>query len=476
MSLAVPPRDRVPASSRARAWSTSTRPRRRRRARPAIEAMDRYYDDYRASHPPRRLPARRRGDRRLRGRAREGRRVHGLDAPARPSSPATRPRRSTSSPTRGAAPTSARTTSWSITQMEHHSNIVPWQLRRRRAGLRAGRRRRPARPRRARRGCSPAGRSSSPSRTSPTCSARSTRSPRSLARAHAAGALVLVDGAQAVAAPAGRRRRARRRLLRLDRPQGLRADRHRRAARPPRAARGDAAVPRRRAHDRPRRRRRVHLGRAAREVRGGHDAGRRGDRPRRRASTGCRASAWTRCASTARDVVGYALERLSEVPGSHALRPVGPRAARLASISFALDGIHPHDVAEILGREGVCVRAGHHCAQPLMRRLGVAGHDARVVRRAHHARGRRPPDRRRSARCGRCSPDGRPVPREHPRALQAPASLGRARGLPTSSSTTLNPLCGDELKVQLKVDGDGKIADVALLRPRLRDLAGRRRR
>ena len=39
--------------------------------------------------------------------------------------------------------------------------------------------------------------------------------------------------------------------------------------------------------------------------------------------------------------------------------------------SFALDGIHPHDVAEILGREGVCVRAGHHCAQPLMRRLGV---------------------------------------------------------------------------------------------------------
>jgi cysteine desulfurase/selenocysteine lyase len=39
--------------------------------------------------------------------------------------------------------------------------------------------------------------------------------------------------------------------------------------------------------------------------------------------------------------------------------------------SFALDGIHPHDVAEILGRDGVCVRAGHHCAQPLMRRLGV---------------------------------------------------------------------------------------------------------
>ena len=41
-------------------------------------------------------------------------------------------------------------------------------------------------------------------------------------------------------------------------------------------------------------------------------------------------------------------------------------------ISFAIEGVHPHDVAEILGRDGVCVRAGHHCAQPLMRRLGVS--------------------------------------------------------------------------------------------------------
>ena len=42
-----------------------------------------------------------------------------------------------------------------------------------------------------------------------------------------------------------------------------------------------------------------------------------------------------------------------------------------ALISFSLEGAHPHDIGEILGREGVCVRAGHHCAQPLMRRLGV---------------------------------------------------------------------------------------------------------
>jgi cysteine desulfurase/selenocysteine lyase len=71
-----------------------------------------------------------------------------------------------------------------------------------------------------------------------------------------------------------------------------------------------------------------------------------------------------------RDVVGYAVERLREVDG---LTLHGPSdlALRGAVCSFVLDGIHPHDVAEILGRRGVCVRAGHHCAQVLMRRLGV---------------------------------------------------------------------------------------------------------
>jgi len=52
----------------------------------------------------------------------------------------------------------------------------------------------------------------------------------------------------------------------------------------------------------------------------------------------------------------------------------GPAAAadRGALVSFTLDCAHPHDVAEIVARRGVCVRAGHHCAQPLMKRLGVA--------------------------------------------------------------------------------------------------------
>ena len=71
-----------------------------------------------------------------------------------------------------------------------------------------------------------------------------------------------------------------------------------------------------------------------------------------------------------RDVVGYAVERLREVPGLRLFGP--PELERRGTVcSFSLEGVHPHDIAEILGRRGVCVRAGHHCAQPLMRRLGV---------------------------------------------------------------------------------------------------------
>ncbi|HUN78134.1 MAG TPA: cysteine desulfurase [Solirubrobacteraceae bacterium] len=67
----------------------------------------------------------------------------------------------------------------------------------------------------------------------------------------------------------------------------------------------------------------------------------------------------------------HLLERLAEVPG---LRVVGPPDAerRGGLASFTVQGIHPHDVAELADRGGVCIRAGHHCAQPLMRRLGVA--------------------------------------------------------------------------------------------------------
>jgi cysteine desulfurase/selenocysteine lyase len=70
------------------------------------------------------------------------------------------------------------------------------------------------------------------------------------------------------------------------------------------------------------------------------------------------------------DLTSYALERIAEVRG---LTVFGPPAGddRGGIVSFALDGVHAHDVSEILDRHGVAVRAGHHCAQVLMQRLGV---------------------------------------------------------------------------------------------------------
>jgi len=71
-----------------------------------------------------------------------------------------------------------------------------------------------------------------------------------------------------------------------------------------------------------------------------------------------------------RELTRYALERLAELDG---VRVIGPPDAdgRGGVISFEVRGVHPHDVAELLNRENVCIRAGHHCAMPLMRRLGV---------------------------------------------------------------------------------------------------------
>jgi cysteine desulfurase/selenocysteine lyase len=70
------------------------------------------------------------------------------------------------------------------------------------------------------------------------------------------------------------------------------------------------------------------------------------------------------------ELVAYALERLADVPG---LTLYGPAPERRAGIvSFNVDGIHPHDVSQVLDYEGIAIRAGHHCCQPLMARLGVA--------------------------------------------------------------------------------------------------------
>jgi cysteine desulfurase / selenocysteine lyase len=70
------------------------------------------------------------------------------------------------------------------------------------------------------------------------------------------------------------------------------------------------------------------------------------------------------------ELTAYALGRLAEIPGVIAYGP--PAERRAGIVSFNVEGIHPHDVAQILDLEGVAIRAGHHCCQPLMRKLGVA--------------------------------------------------------------------------------------------------------
>jgi cysteine desulfurase/selenocysteine lyase len=71
-----------------------------------------------------------------------------------------------------------------------------------------------------------------------------------------------------------------------------------------------------------------------------------------------------------RALTAYALPRLAEIPGMTLFGPADT-TDRAGIISFELDGVHPHDVAEIVDRHGVAVRAGHHCAQILMKRLDV---------------------------------------------------------------------------------------------------------
>ena len=71
-----------------------------------------------------------------------------------------------------------------------------------------------------------------------------------------------------------------------------------------------------------------------------------------------------------RDLTAYTLERLTEVEELRTFGPSDPER-RGGVVSFEIEGIHPHDLAELCDREGVCIRAGHHCAQPLMREMGV---------------------------------------------------------------------------------------------------------
>ncbi len=77
-----------------------------------------------------------------------------------------------------------------------------------------------------------------------------------------------------------------------------------------------------------------------------------------------------RIAAHERDLLSYAMQRLAAVDN---LRVIGTAPNKTAVISFAMGEAHPHDIATIIDQQGVAVRAGHHCAEPLMHRMGVVG-------------------------------------------------------------------------------------------------------
>ena len=260
--------------------------------------------------------------------------------------------------------------------------------------------------------CWSASRSWSPSPPPPTRSAPRTPIKEIIARAHRAGAVVLVDGAQAAPHFAIDVDGLGLRLPGLHRPQAVRAGRHRRALRQARAAGRDAALAGRRRHD-PHRQLR-----AAPNMPIRRSASRRA---RRRSAPAIGLAAaidfieaigWDRIEAHDRALTRYALDRLQEIPG---IRPVGTPRARIGIVSFTLDGVHPAR-RRIAARRARRLRAH----RPPLRAApdgssGPAGHGARLLRRAQRHRRRRPAGRRIGGGAA------------NPRTLSASAPLERRR-------------------------------------------------
>ena len=104
------------------------------------------------------------------------------------------------------------------------------------------------------------------------------------------------------------------------------------------------------------------------QVRGRHAEHRGRHRLRRRARLRLRASASTRSPRTSTTCSAYAHRAAAAIPG---LRIIGTAREKAGVLSFVLDGVHPHDIGTMLDHEGIAVRTGHHCAQPVMDRFGV---------------------------------------------------------------------------------------------------------
>ncbi len=134
-------------------------------------------------------------------------------------------------------------------------------------------------------------------------------------------------------------------------------------------------------------------------------------------------------------------------------------------VAFTVDGIHPHDLATLLDREGIAIRAGQHCAQPLHSKLGVA-----ATARASFYLYNEPSDvdalvtgiAQRGASSGAGSEnDGRPLPDEILDHYERPRHYGRLAHADVSNAAT-NPMCGDALHVDVRLSPDAtRVADIA---------------
>ena len=220
------------------------------------------------------------------------------------------------------------------------------------------------------------------------------------------------------------------------------------------AAREDAALQGRRRHDPVGDVREDDLQHDPAQVRGRHAADRRGDRARRRDRLSERRSASTRIAAHEhRSARLRDASRSNRMPG---VRIIGTAEHKAAVLSFAVEGVHPHDVGTLLNEEGVAVRTGHHCAQPVMQRFSVPATCARLVRVLQHDGGSRCARRaaiaqgaegfrRDERKLGSHMDTQTALPGSDPRPQPQAAELGHARRTRRHQAEGLNPLCGDHI-------------------------------
>ena len=150
------------------------------------------------------------------------------------------------------------------------------------------------------------------------------------------------------------------------------------------------------------------------------------------------------------EVLGYSTEAISKIPG---IRLIGTASQKAGVLSFVLEGVHPHDIGTILDQEGIAIRTGHHCAQPIMQRF--------LRSLQHKRRSRRPGSRHPKGAGGfRLMSDLRELYQdvilEH---SKAPRNY-RELPLANHKAEGYNPLCGDHFTLYVDLEGD-RVRDIS---------------